>query len=283
MDISKMKVNVMPTLIYGTAWKKEATSQLVRLAVSQGFRAIDTANQPKHYLEKGVGEALVELQRKGITRDQLFLQTKFTPKDSQDERIPYDPSKSLEEQVQTSFKSSLEHLHTNYIDSYLLHAPYGWPDLSESDWRVWQTMEQLYESRQVHSIGISNVTIHQLEQLVSQAKIKPMVVQNRCFANHGWDKVIREFCLNHQISYQGFSLLTANAAVWQSEVVKKIAYQLNKTPAQIIFRFAIQLGIIPLTGTTHQEHMQQDLAISTFQLMPQDMETIESCRSNDLI
>lgn len=271
-----MKTNPLSTFIYGTAWKKEETESLVKLAVNQGFRAIDTANQLKHYAEKKVGDALLDLQKEGITRDQLFLQTKFTPVDSQGEVMPYDPTDPLEIQVQTSFKSSLDHLHTDYVDSYLLHGPYGCPTLNASDWQVWQAMEQLYESGQTRAIGISNVNMYQLEQLVSQAKIKPMVVQNRCFASQGWDKAVREFCVNHQIVYQGFSLLTANVAIWQSEVVGKIANQLNKTPAQIIFQFAKQIGILPLTGTSDKTHMQQDLAVSHFQLTSQEVEAMAS-------
>lgn len=269
--IDKGVTMTKPSLIYGTAWKKEETERLVKLAIHQGFRAIDTANQLKHYAEKKVGDALLGLQKEGITRDQLFLQTKFTSVDSQGEVMPYDPADPLEIQIQTSFQSSLDHLHTDYIDSYLVHGPYGWPTLNASDWQVWRVMEQLYESGQTHAIGISNINIYQLEQLVSQAKIKPMIVQNRCFASKGWDKAVREFCLNHQIVYQGFSLLTANVEIWQSEVVGKIAAQLNKTPAQIIFQFAKQIGILPLTGTSDKVHMQQDLAISSFQLSPQDV------------
>ncbi|MDO8494746.1 MAG: aldo/keto reductase, partial [Deltaproteobacteria bacterium] len=97
----------MPSLIYGTAWKENATTELVQTAVTAGFRAIDTANQPKHYQEALVGSALVTLAKQGITREQLFLQTKFTPADGQDHRIPYDPTTALKDQVWQSFNSSL--------------------------------------------------------------------------------------------------------------------------------------------------------------------------------
>lgn len=266
----------MPTFIYGTAWKKEATTALVKQAVMQGFKAIDTANQPKHYSEKLVGDALKELQQQGIKREQLFLQTKFTPADGHDQRIPYDPSAPLKLQVTTSFKSSLEHLQTTYLDSYLLHGPYGWPGLSDADFEVWQELEQLYESGQTKLIGISNVNIKQLELLQNKAKIKPMVVQNRCFARQGWDKAVREFCQQHNIKYQGFSLLTANPEVWESTALQEIADKLNKTPTQIIFRFAMQIGIIPLTGTSSEKHMQQDLEALHFELTPNEINAIEN-------
>lgn len=82
-------MKTIPSIFYGTAWKKERTAQLVQLALKSGFRAIDTACQPKHYQEAGVGEGIL---RSGIPRDQIFLQTKFTPVDGQDpNKIPYDP------------------------------------------------------------------------------------------------------------------------------------------------------------------------------------------------
>ena len=115
----------IPSFMYGTAWKKEATAELVQLAVASGFRAIDTANQLIHYQEALVGEALQALEKKGIARDTLFLQTKFTSVDGQDHRTPYDASADLTTQVRQSFDSSLTHLGTDYVDSYVLHGPYS--------------------------------------------------------------------------------------------------------------------------------------------------------------
>ena len=102
-----------------------------------------------------------------------------------------------------------------------------------------------------------------------------MVVQNRCFARDDWDKAIREFCNNNNIIYQGFSLLTANDAVFTNKKIAAIALRLNKTIAQIIFRFSIQVGMIPLTGTCNSEHMQQDLDIFDFELTTAEMTEIE--------
>jgi len=102
----------IPSFMYGTAWKKEATTELVLQAVEAGFTAIDTANQLVHYDEARVGEALLQLANQGITRDKLFLQTKFTPVNGQDHRLPYDARANITTQVQQSFASSLTHLHT---------------------------------------------------------------------------------------------------------------------------------------------------------------------------
>ncbi len=266
----------IPSFMYGTAWKKSATAQLVQLAVACGFKAIDTANQLIHYQEALVGEALRELDKKGIKRDQLFLQTKFTPVNGQDHRTPYDPKADLTTQVRQSFDSSLDHLHTDYVDSYVLHGPYSRWGLGDSDREVWAAMEALYQAGKTKMIGISNVTAAQLTQLCEQATVKPMVVQNRCYAQLGWDKEVREICRDHGIIYQGFSLLTANREVLADPDLRAIAQRLNAGLAQIIFRFAMQIGMLPLTGTTNEQHMIEDLQAEQLALTPEEVQRIET-------
>jgi diketogulonate reductase-like aldo/keto reductase len=266
----------IPSFMYGTAWKEEATRPLVELAVASGFTAIDTANQLIHYQEALVGEALQALEKNGIKRDTLFLQTKFTSADGQDHRTPYDPSADLTTQVRQSFDSSLTHLRTTYVDSYVLHAPFQRRGLGDADWQVWAAMESLYESGKTKMIGISNVTADQLTQLCEQANIKPMVVQNRCYATLGWDKEVRKICQTHGIIYQGFSLLTANRQVLADREIHSMAERLGAGPAQIIFRFAMQIGMLPLTGTTSRQHMKEDLQAERFALSSEDIERIET-------
>jgi len=266
----------LPSFMYGTAWKKEATTRLVQLAVASGFKAIDTANQLIHYQEALVGEALQALEQKGIRRDSLFLQTKFTPVNGQDHRTPYDASSDLATQVRQSFDSSLTHLHTEYVDSYVLHGPYSRRGLGNADREVWAAMEGLYRSGKTKMIGISNVTAEQLTQLCEQANVKPMVVQNRCYAALGWDKEVREICRAHGIIYQGFSLLTANGAVLADPEVRTIATRLGTGVAQVIFRFAMHIGMLPLTGTTSPQHMKEDLQAEQFALSTEEIQRIET-------
>jgi len=266
----------IPSFMYGTAWKKVATTELVQLAVASGFKAIDTANQLIHYQEALVGEALQALAKQGIARDAFFLQTKFTSADGQDHRTPYDANADLTTQVSQSFDSSLSHLHTDYVDSYVLHGPSSRRGLGAADWEVWEAMEDLYQSGKTKMIGISNVTAAQLSQLCAQATVKPMVVQNRCFAALGWDKEVREICQGHDIIYQGFSLLTANRAVLADSEVLAIARRLGASPAQVIFRFALQIGMLPLTGTTNPQHMKEDLQAAQLVLSAEDIELIET-------
>jgi diketogulonate reductase-like aldo/keto reductase len=266
----------VPSFMYGTAWKKEATAQCVLLAVESGFRAIDTANQLIHYQEALVGEALKSLDQQGVKRNTLFIQTKFTPAGGQDHRTPYDPSADLTTQVEQSFASSLAHLSTDYVDSYVLHAPFSRRGLGEADWEVWSAMEVLYQSAKTKMIGVSNIAAGQLTELCQRANHKPMVVQNRCFAALAWDKQIREICRAHDIIYQGFSLLTANREVLVDPQVQQIARRLGATSAQIIFRFAMQIGMLPLTGTTSQQHMREDLEAERLTLSSDEIELIET-------
>ena len=145
------------------------------------------------------------------------------------------------------------------MDSYVLHGPYQRRGLGRADWEVWAAIESLYDAGRTNMVGISNVTAEQLTALCAQAKHKPMVVQNRCYAALGWDKEVRDICRAHGIIYQGFSLLTANRVVLAEAEVRAIAKKLGTGVAQVIFRFAMQIGMLPLTGTTNPQHMREDL------------------------
>jgi diketogulonate reductase-like aldo/keto reductase len=216
------------------------------------------------------------LARQGVTRDQLFLQTKFTPTNGQDHRTPYDASANLTTQVIQSFDSSLAHLHTDYLDSYVLHGPYQRRGLGDADQEVWAAIEGLYRSGKTKMVGISNVTAEQLTQICAQAAVKPMVVQNRCYAALGWDEEVREICRAHGIIYQGFSLLTANQGIFAEPAIRAIAQRLGTGLAQVIFRFAIQVGMLPLTGTTNPQHMKEDLQAEQLALTAEDMQVIKT-------
>lgn len=266
---------MIPKMIYGTAWKKERTCELVTKALDAGFRAIDTANQPKHYFEAGVGEAVKKFF-KSHSRGELFLQTKFTSLDGQDDRVPYNPEAAVSAQVEESLKSSLDHLGVDYLDSLLLHGPYGHPGLSPADFEVWGTMEKALAEGKTKAIGISNVNSDQLIELVRTVKIKPSFVQNRCFAARGWDHVVRTFCQENDIVYQGFSLLTANPDVVMSVVVNGLAARYSCTAAEIVFAYVRTLSILPLTGTSDDQHMRQDLSSLNLKLDPAELKILKS-------
>jgi diketogulonate reductase-like aldo/keto reductase len=164
----------------------------------------------------------------------------------------------------------------DYLDAYLLHGPYTRFGLVQEDWHVWRGLEALHRRGLARMIGISNVSTQQLQLLLQDAEIKPMIVQNRCFANQGWDRAVRQLCRKHDILYQGFSLLTANPQILAHPVVRRLSAELKATPAQVIFRFSVQVGMVALTGTTDGAHMRQDLAAMSLELTSEQVEAIES-------
>jgi diketogulonate reductase-like aldo/keto reductase len=266
----------IPDFLYGTAWKEERTAALVELALRMGFRGIDTANQRRHYFEAGVGQALAEAYRAGlVSRADLFLQTKFTYQPGQDHRLPYDPAAPLSVQVAQSMASSLQHLGTDYVDCYVLHGPSSY-DWTHADAEVWQAMVKERDAGRTRFLGVSNVSLGHLECMTAIHGEAPAFVQNRCYARLGWDRDVRSFCMERQIIYQGFSLLTANIEVLRHPLVNEIAARLHATPAQVVFAFARAVEMLPLTGTSDPEHMKQDLGSRPFELSPDEVMAIES-------
>jgi diketogulonate reductase-like aldo/keto reductase len=136
-------------------------------------------------------------------------------------------------------------------------------------------METFHDSGRARLLGVSNVSLEQLELLFQGARVKPRFVQNRCFASSGWDLRVREFCGARGMIYQGFSLLTANRSVLIRRELVDIARRYGRDVSQIVFRFALDVGMIPLTGTTNPDHMCSDLEVFDFHLEPKDMECIE--------
>src|SRR5205085_1284623 len=265
----------LPRIMYGTAWKEDRTKPLVLEAIAAGFRAFDTANQRKHYVEKDVGAAVRTAIATGIVaRKDLFLQTKFTYQRGQDHRLPYDPNCDLTTQVRQSVASSLEHLGVTRIDSYLLHGPSRTGGLGQADWETWYAIENAVDEGLVGLLGISIVSVDQVDALLARARIRPAFVQNRCLARAGWDAEVRALCHTHHIIYQAFSLLSGNRQVLVKPCVTEIVRHHNKTAPQVVFRFAVQLGMLPLTGTTDGTHMRHDLDIFDFTLTQHETKTM---------
>lgn len=266
----------IPNMIYGTAWKKEATTDCVYEAIKHGFKAIDTACQPKHYREDLVGMGLQKAYEKlNLKREDLFLQTKFTPIDGQDKtNMPYLESDRLDIQVEKSFETSKKNLKTDFIDSYVLHSPI-YP--AKNLLTVWQKMEEFVEKNEVGILGISNCyDLDVLKYLFNNTKIKPSIVQNRFYAQTFYDVSIRNFCFENGILYESFWSLTANLHIVNSEVVLNIAQKYEKSAEQIFYRFLNHINIIPLNGTTSIIHMMEDLKISEFSLLDEEIKQIEN-------
>ncbi|KAL8439386.1 hypothetical protein Efla_001856 [Eimeria flavescens] len=320
-DSAKVK---MPRLLYGTAWKKERTKELCVMAMREGFRGFDTACQPKHYNQKGLGEAIAEASSQlKITREELFIQTKYTPVDGQDpRRIPYDSRLPVREQVASSVKVSLEELGVSYIDAVLLHSPL---DTFEATLEAWRGLEAAVDEGHVRVLGISNCySLDFLKKLHEAARVKPLLIQNRFYPASGYDVALRSWCRDNHITYQGFWTLTANPHVLRDPIVTQSAERLKCTAQQtksdirssaasshggcpspgqagalfvlvvpfcfrsekragfvlerlhvgrssvsccvcvpdlqLWFRYLIERGIVPLTGTSSLQHMQEDIS-----------------------
>ncbi|KAF7376437.1 NADPH-dependent conjugated polyketone reductase C2 [Mycena sanguinolenta] len=252
-------------IIYGTAWREHRTPALVEAAVLKGFRAIDTACQPKHYREDLVGEALQTLQTKhGIKREDLWLQTKYTPigGQSMSKPLPYNPDTSITTQIQASFAKSLLNLRTTYIDSYILHSPL--PTL-EKTLEAWAAMCALQDGGQLRKIGVSNTyDVHTLEALSAVRQVQ--VVQNRWHERNGWDKQVCSYCRDHGIEYQSFWTLSGSPSLLATPELVNIAKASSCTPAQALFKFAMMGGVTPLSGTTNEAHMEHGVAVSGLDL-----------------
>jgi diketogulonate reductase-like aldo/keto reductase len=263
-----------PRIIYGTAWKKTDTARLVTLAIEKGFRGIDTACQPKHYDEAGVGAGVCASLSPGLTRAELYLQTKFTSLSGQDpDRVPYDRQAPLPLQVAQSVAVSLRNLQTDYLDCVLLHSPMPTMTQTQSAWRA---LEALVDAGHVRQLGLSNCyRSDDLKGLYEGARIKPAVLQNRFYADTNYDRDIRAYCDQHQIIYQSFWTLSANPQLLAHKTLTGPAATHKRTPAQILFRYLTQLGVVPLTGTKSETHMRQDLGIFEFELSAEECNAID--------
>ena len=264
----------MPGIIYGTAWKKERTAELVVQAVQTGFRGIDTAGQPKHYDEALVGEGLQTLSRQGITREALYLQTKYTPFSSQDpDLLPYDKTAPLAVQVAQSFAQSQKNLHTDYVDGLILHSPLA---SHEQTMEAWTAMEAIHDAGGACLLGISNCyDFGVMQALYTDARVKPVLVQNRFYKDTGYEVELRRWCVEQGVIFQSFWSLTGNKQILANITLHAMAERYHKTPAQIFFRYLSQVGIVPLTGTSSVQHMRDDLEIFEFTLAAEDIKQVE--------
>jgi diketogulonate reductase-like aldo/keto reductase len=254
----------------------------VTTALRAGFRGIDTACQPKHYHEPGVGSALQALfALKELRREDVFIQTKFTSLDGQDPaRIPYDPKATLEDQVKQSMETSLKNLQVSYIDSLVMHSPMR---TFKDTLSVWRVFESFVDEGKVRQLGMSNCyDLETLSRLWEEARVKPAVIQNRLYKETNFDQGIRAFARKNGIYYQSFWTLTANPKILSLPAVRGMAEKYGKTPAQIFFAYLINsAGLTPLTGTTNETHMTQDLEAMDLHLTDEEAAVFDSIINSD--
>ncbi|EXL50258.1 hypothetical protein FOCG_10275 [Fusarium oxysporum f. sp. radicis-lycopersici 26381] len=251
----------MPKLVYGTAWKKDRSADLVYFALKHGFRGVDTGGQPKHYNEKGVGEGVQRAIKEGlIKREGLFLQTKFSPPGNQDENAPYDFNAPLVDKIHQSIQSSLTYFTVEgeepYFDSVLLHSPLR---TLEETITAWKTLET-YVPHKIRNLGISNTTLPILKALNDAVTVKPSVVQNRFYPDTSFEVDLRAYCREQGIAFQSFWTFSANPRLAATKPVKMVAEKAGISEVAAYYSLVLGLeGVTVLDGTTTENHMKDDL------------------------
>jgi diketogulonate reductase-like aldo/keto reductase len=262
----------MPAVGFGTLIPDlVATKQATKTALEVGFRHLDCAERYRN--ETAVGDAMQEVFREGrVQRQDVFVTTKLWNSNHRPER------------VKPAFDASCQRLQVDYVDCYLIHTPFAFRPGDEQDPRdergqvvydsgvtlveTWRALERLVDDGQCKSIGLSDITLDKLREVVAAARIKPAVVQ---VESHPylpeWD--LLDFCREQGIVLQAFAALghAKEPKVLNDAVITGIARRLHKTPAQVALAWAVQRGTAFLTTSTTPQRIQENFEVST---MPED-------------
>lgn len=254
-------VNI-PIIGFGTYQISEGDeiSQSISWALEAGYRHIDTAKIYQN--EEGVG---IAIQVSGVPREEIFLTTKL-----------WNPDQGYESTL-SAFQESLNKLGTDYVDLYLIHWPTADGTLKESinkRQETWRAMEEIYKSGKAKAIGVSNYTIKHLEEMKEYATISPMVNQVE-FHPFLYQKELLEYCKQNNIILEAYRALTRKNKI-DDETLLKIGEKYNKSSSQVLLRWSIQQGCVPLAKSSKQEHMQENFNIFDFELTQEDMQTINN-------
>lgn len=272
-----------PLLVYGTAWKKGRTTQLVLDAWFKGFRAFDTGAHPEDFDEALVGQALRQVFSNGnSSRSDAWVQTKFSPTACESRtgpkpENPYDPSEPrIGEQVRRSYRGSIRQLGVQWVDLYMLRSLYNEHNKTMEAWRA---MEEIFNSGGAKSLGVCNVNIEQLQRLYEASSVKPSYVQNKCLHTSEYDRKVREFCLHNGIQYQVAGLISGNPNVLASPQMNIVAAKHNRTVQQIMYRLALQqFSTTVLVGTQNATRLSQAAAVKQFLLSAPDIALLREVR-----
>lgn len=252
----------IPKVGFGT-WQIPAGQEAyesVMMALKAGYRHIDTAHAYGN--EESVGRAVKDF---GIERDQVFITSKL-------------PAQIKEaHEARRYFVETLGNLGTDYLDLYLIHAPWPWDRIGEKNdagnRAVWEVFEEQYEAGRLRAIGVSNFDVHDLENLFEMATIKPMVNQIQYYVGFTEPK-ITDFSQKNGLLVEAYSPL-ATGDVLRNPSIGEIANKYGVTPAQIALRFCIENGVLPLPKATSQEHIVANAALD-FSLDAADLEALRN-------
>ncbi|KAM5348630.1 hypothetical protein ACJ41O_008454 [Fusarium nematophilum] len=259
--------SAVPPFLYGTAEKSDPS--LILSALRAGYRGLDCACQPQFYNEQAVGQAIASalspasLGGLGLHRGDLFIQTKFTtPAGHKSALAPYLHEDSPEAKVRKSLEVSLAELGVDYVDALILHGPM--PTLQQT-LEIWLGMESVFGSK-VRNLGLSNVSLEQLEAVYDRAIIKPAIVQNRFWHHNCFDSAVRKLCAERKIIYQAFWVLTGNPQLLDSNLVGWFADRTGASREDALFNLVLSLGqdgsgVSILNGTTNPSRMLRSLEV----------------------
>ena len=250
----------IPKIGFGTWQIQEGddTYNAVKWALAAGYRHIDTALS--YHNEKSVGKAIKE---SGIPRSEIFVTTKEPAED-----------KSYDEAL-SDFDQSLENLELDYVDLYLIHAPWLWGLAGKSyhkqNLEVWRAFSEIYQSGRVKAIGVSNFDIRDLENLIDNSKIKPMVNQIQYYVGFTEPKIAK-FCRENNILIEAYSPL-ATGDLLMNPTIKKLASKYNVTPAQLALEFVLENNVLPLPRSANKNHIIENLKLN-FKIEQKDLEIL---------
>ncbi|CAG9580007.1 putative prostaglandin f synthase [Leishmania major strain Friedlin] len=251
----------VPQLGIGT-WEAKDGNEVVNIkwAVNAGYRHVDTAHYYKN--EKGVGQGISEC---GVPRSDIFVTTKLWN---------YDHGY---ESALAAFEQSRQALGVEYVDLYLIH----WPGPNRSYIETWRAFEKLYEMKKVRAIGVSNFEPHHLDDLLANCTVPPMVNQVEMHP-HFQQKALRAYCAEKNIAVTAWRPLGKGALLTEPQLVE-LAEKHKRSAAQVIIRWLIQLGVIAIPKSSHEERIKQNFDVFDFELSPEDMRRIESMDRNSRI
>lgn len=253
----------IPVIGFGT-WQAENGEQAynaIKWALEAGYRHIDTAKVYEN--EESVGRAIKD---SGIDRSEIFVTTKL-----------WNTDRGSKEKTQKAFDDSLARLGLDYVDLYLIHWPEPasfrdrWQEANADDWSV---MEDIYQQGKAKAIGVSNFREIHIDELAKTQKIAPMV--NQIFLNPGdSDAALVEYSKAKGMVVEAYSPLGLGELL-NNPTIKQIADQLGKSTAQILVRWSLQKGLLPLPKSNHQEYIQANGQIFDFELNDQNMQLLDT-------
>lgn len=253
----------IPKLGYGT-WmiEDDKAADAVKKAIALGYRHIDTAQAYAN--ERGVGEGVREC---GVDRSEIFVTTKLAAE-----------IKSYEE-AKAAIDGSLDLMGLDYIDLIIIHSPKPWEDFhgeddyAEGNLAAWKALEEAYEAGKLKAIGVSNFEKADLDNLIENGTVKPMVNQILAHISNTPFELI-DYCQDKGIVVEAYSPM-GHGELMKNEAVAKMAESYGVSVPQLAIRYCLQLGLVPLPKTQTPSHMESNAAVD-FVISDEDMETLKS-------